>query len=143
MNKKTQKKIEKKIKKTHPLTKAIVALCFLVSLAGSFFVSWTMQKDDCFVLIGESVVTMNVGGTYVEPDRKDAIKCVFFGRDVSSSVRINEEETTYDPARSPEKEGTYYIVYEVDNFKYSGILRIRTIKVAAVDTNEDGIGDEA
>lgn len=142
MNKKTQRRIERQIKKTHPLTKAVVALCFMASLAGTFFVSWSMQKDDCFVLLGESIVTMNVGGNYVEPERKEAVKCVFFGKDVSSSVRINEEETTYDPVLSPKTEGTYYIVYETDNFKYSGILRIRTIKVSAVDTNEDGIGEE-
>lgn len=136
---KLKKQVEKGLKNLHPLTQFVMAIVFVVSVLGTFVVSLVLQKDDTFELIGEDTITLNVGGTYVEPSLEDAIKCVSFGRDITSNVIINEEESTYDPNISPNSAGTYYIVYETTDFKYSGIYRIRTIVVNEVETNEDGI----
>ena len=108
----------------------------------SVSVSFMMQKNDCVELIGDQVVTMYIGGSYQEPEINEAIKCVSFGMNATSSVYINEEETTFDPNTSVNNEGTYYIVYQTSNFKYSSITRIRTIIVNAIDENEDGIGED-
>lgn len=138
---KTQKSIEKEIKKMHPLTKFIAAVSFIVALVVAFSASYFIQKNDKFELIGEQTITMNVGGKYIEPSLNDAIVCVSFGRNVNSSVTINNQESTYDPTTSPTVAGTYYIVYQTSDFKFKDITRIRKIVVNEIDINEDGIGD--
>ena len=62
-NKKVEKKLKKYIKKLPTLTKVIAVLVFLVSLIGTFGVSFVIQKDDKFELKGEKVITMYVGGS--------------------------------------------------------------------------------
>ena len=141
-NKKTQKIVKKELKKMPSSLKIVAALVFIFASVGAFLTSYMMQKNDCFELIGDQVVTMYIGGSYQEPEVKEAIKCISFGMDATSSVYINEEETTYDPNTSVNNEGTYYIVYQTTNFKYSSITRIRTIIVNVVDENEDGIGED-
>ena len=141
-SKKTQRQIKKEIKKMPSSLKVIMALVFIISTLGAFLTSFMMQKNDYFELIGDQVVTMYIGGSYQEPEINEAIKCVSFGMNATSSVYINEEETTFDPNTSVNNEGTYYIVYQTSNFKYSSITRIRTIIVNAIDKNEDGIGED-
>ena len=144
-SKKTQKKVEKKIKKyikKLPMaTKVIAVIVFLVSLVGSFGVTTILQKNDKFELKGEKVVTMYVGGSYTEPGINDAVECISFGRNVISSVTINVSETTYNKETSPLEAGTYYIVYNTSDFKYSEITRIRTIVAIEEEVNEDGVGE--
>ena len=140
-SKKTQKKVEKYIKKLPMATKVIAVIVFLVSLVGSFGVTTILQKNDKFELKGEKVITMYVGGSYSEPSINDAIECISFGRDVISSVSLNVSETTYNEETSPLEAGTYYIVYNTSDFKYSEITRIRTILVIEEEVNEDGVGE--
>ena len=140
-SKKTQKKVEKYVKKLPVATKVIAVIVFLISLVGSFGVTTILQKNDKFELKGEKVITMYVGGSYSEPSINDAIECISFGRDVTSSVILNESETTYDEETSPLEAGTYYIVYNTSDFKYSEITRIRTILVIEEEVNEDGVGE--
>ena len=54
-NKKVEKKLKKYIKKLPILTKVIAVLVFLVSLIGTFGVSFVIQKNDKFELKGEKV----------------------------------------------------------------------------------------
>ena len=138
---KTQKKVEKYVKKLPLLVKVVAVILFVVAAFSSFVVANTIQKNDRFELVGEKVITLNVGGTYTEPELDQAIECISFGRDAIDTVSINESETTYDPLTSTQKEGTYYIVYQTSDFKYSSITRIRTIIVSEVEVNEDGIGE--
>ena len=49
-SKKTQKKVEKYIKKLPMATKVIAVIIFLVSLVGSFGVTTILQKNDKFVI---------------------------------------------------------------------------------------------
>ena len=140
-NKKIEKKLNKYIKKLPTLTKVIAVLVFLVSLIGTFGVSFVIQKDDKFELKGEKVITMYVGGSYTEPSLNDAIECISFGRNVIDTVSINESETTYNKDTSPLEAGVYYIVYNTSDFKYSEITRIRKIVVNEVEVNDDVVGD--
>lgn len=140
-NKKIEKKLNKYIKKLPTLTKVIAVLVFLVSLIGTFGVSFIIQKDDKFELKGEKVITMYVGGSYTEPSLNDAIECISFGRNVIDTVSINESETTYNKDTSPLEAGVYYIVYNTSDFKYSEITRIRKIVVNEVEVNDDVVGD--
>lgn len=139
--KRTEKKIRNYIKKLPGITKFIAVVVFLIAALGTFGASYMLQKNDKFELKGEKIITMNVGGGYVEPELKDAIECISFGRDVINTVTINYENTTYDPIESPKKEGVYYIEYQTSDFKYSSFVRIRKIVVNAIEISEDGIGD--
>ena len=138
---KTQKKAEKYFKKMPAFTKFLAVVFFLVAAIGTFGVSTVLQKNDRFELIGEKIITMNVGGSYTEPELTKAIECISFGRNVTNTVSINKEETTYNKDESTLKAGTYYIVYETTDFKYSSITRIRTIVVNEIEISEDMIGD--
>lgn len=140
-NKKVEKKLKKYIKKLPILTKVIAVLVFLVSLIGTFGISFIIQKDDKFELKGEKVITMYVGGSYTEPSLNDAVECISFGRNVINTVSINESETTYNKDTSPLEAGVYYIVYNTSDFKYSEITRIRKIVVNEVEVNDDVVGD--
>lgn len=141
ISKKSQKAAKKWFKNLHPTTKFLMILVLIGSIAAAFLVGNILQKNDQFTLIGETTININVGGSYQEPELNDAVKCVVFGSDISASVTINEEESTYDPLTSINTPGIYYIVYETTNFKFSKIKRIRTIIVNEVEINEDGIGD--
>ena len=140
-NKKVEKKLKKYIKKLPILTKVIAVLVFLVSLIGTFGVSFVIQKNDKFELKGEKVITMYVGGSYTEPSLNDAVECISFGRNVINTVSINESETTYNKDTSPLEAGVYYIVYNTSDFKYSEITRIRKIVVNEIEVNDDVVGD--
>ena len=140
-NKKIEKKLNKYIKKLPTLTKVIAVLVFLVSLIGTFGVSFIIQKNDKFELKGEKVITMYVGGSYTEPSLNDAVECISFGRNVINTVSINKSETTYNKDTSPLEAGVYYIVYNTSDFKYSEITRIRKIIVNEVEVNDDVVGD--
>lgn len=141
LSKSSQRKIQKQIKKLPAMTKFIAVVVFLIAAIGTFGFSHMLQKNDRFELIGEKIITMNVNGNYTEPELDKAIECISFGRNVINTVSIDKEETTYNPSESPLKEGTYYIVYKTSDFKYSSIVRMRTIIVNLVEPNEDGIGD--
>ena len=138
---KTQKKAEKYFKKLPAFTKFLAVVFFLVAAIGTFGVSTVLQKNDRFELIGEKIITMNVGGSYTEPELTKAIECISFGRNVINTVSINESETTYNKDTSPLEAGVYYIVYNTSDFKYSEITRIRKIVVNEVEVNDDVVGD--
>lgn len=141
MANKTKRKVENEIKKMHPLTKFIVILVLLVGIIGGFFAGTYLQRNDKFELIGEDTITIFVGGEYQEPDISNAVVCISFGRNVSYTVSIDENQSTYDPINSIKEAGKYYIVYATSDFKYSSINRIRTIIVQEIDSNEDGLGE--
>ncbi len=136
-SRKAQKKVEKYIKKLPLGSKVIATLSLIIALLASFVITLTIQKNDCFELVGEKKITLFVGGSYHEPEINEAINIIAFGKDASSSVYINLDESTYDEDNSILKAGTYYIVYETSNFKYSSIKRIRTIEVNEIDIRED------
>ena len=140
-SKKAEKEIKKFVKNLPTTTKVLAVVLFLISALGTYGAATILQKNDKFELIGEKIVTMNVGGDYSEPTLEEAIECVSFGRDVINTVSINLEETTYNETTSPLQEGTYYIVYQTTDFKYSSITRIRTSVVNSIEVNEVGIGE--
>ena len=141
MGKKVSTQVKKQIKKLHPLTKVIMVIVLIASFAGSFFFMTNIQKNDLFELKGEKVINIFINENYQEPKLNEAVVCISLGKNVIDSVNINQELTTYDPLTSTSVPGTYYIVYNSSNFKYSSINRIRTIIVHEIDINEDGLGE--
>lgn len=139
--KKVVNKAEKTYKKNHPVTVLLIVIFFVVGAIGAFITCNIIQKDDTFELVGESKVTLNVGGEYVEPSLNEAIRCISFSSNAIDSVSINDEETTYTND-SAQTEGIYYIVYQSSNFKYKNIKRIRTIVVNTVSSGDDDVSGD-
>lgn len=139
--KKVVNKAEKVYKKNHPVTVLLIVIFFIVGVVGAFVTCNILQKDDTFELVGESKITLNVGGEYVEPSLNDAVKCISFGSNTIDSVSINEEETTFT-TDSTQTEGIYYIVYQSSNFKYKNIKRIRTIVVNTVSAGDGDVSGD-
>ena len=138
--KKVVNKAEKTYKKNHPVTVLLIVIFFVVGAIGAFITCNIIQKDT-FELVGESKVTLNVGGEYVEPSLNEAIRCISFSSNAIDSVSINDEETTYTND-SAQTEGIYYIVYQSSNFKYKNIKRIRTIVVNTVSSGDDDVSGD-
>ena len=147
-NKKTQKIVKKELKKMPSSLKIVAALVFIFASVGAFLTSFMMQKNDCFELIGDQVVTMYIGGSYQEPEVKEAIKCISFGIDATSSVYINEEETTYDPKTSVNNEGTdtgydfKTLIYTFEDYSKKLKEDIEEIKKLFNDMKNAGIVEE-
>ena len=139
--KKVVNKAEKTYKKNHPVTVLLIVIFFVIGAIGAFITCNIIQKDDTFELVGESKVTLNVGGEYVEPSLNEAIRCISFSSNAIDSVSINDEETTYTND-SAQTEGIYYIVYQSSNFKYKNIKRIRTIVVNTVSSGDDDVSGD-
>lgn len=139
--KKVVNKAEKSYKKNHPVTVLLIVIFFVVGAIGAFITCNIIQKDDTFELVGESKITLNVGGEYVEPSLNEAVRCISFSSNAIDSVSINDEETTYTND-SAQTEGIYYIVYQSSNFKYKNIKRIRTIVVNTVSSGNDDVSGD-
>ena len=105
----------------------ITALILLVVGAfGGFFGFKVLTKNDCFVLNGKDEITLQIGEKYTD----DGVKVVAFGKDETEKVQIETNLTkNEDGTYSAEEEGTYYITYTVDSFKYGTIFKIKKIRL--------------
>lgn len=117
---KVEKQIDKTIKNTHWATLLFVIIFLIIGIVAGFFTYKVITKEDKFQLIGDKEITINVGDTYEEK----GITIIAFGKDISNKVVITGTVDTTT-------EGTYNIVYTVDNFKYKDVKRIRTINVVS------------
>lgn len=117
---KVDKQVAKVVKSTHWVTLLCVIMFLIIGIVAGFFTYKVITKEDRFQLIGDKEITINVGDTYEEK----GITIIAFGKDISDKVVITGTVDTTT-------EGTYNIVYTVDNFKYKNVKRIRTINVVS------------
>lgn len=116
----TQKAVEKAVKKTNGTTIFCAVLFLIIGAVGGWFAYTTVSKNDTFEVVGEKEITLTIGDSYVE----NGCKVVAFGKDITSEVEIESDVDTT-------KEGTYFVVYTVDNFKFKNIQKVRVINVVA------------
>lgn len=119
MAKRSKKNIEK-VKKKHPIAFIIVILMFAVGIIGGYFTVKTLTKNDTFELIGEKYITLTLGQSYQD----EGAKAVFFGRDVSDEIVI-ENNIDFSSA------GQYYIKYEYSNFLYKNVVKYRYVTITS------------
>ena len=103
-------------------------ICIFILIGGvcGYFVSRKLTENDKFEIIGEKIIEVNIGESYTD----EGAIAISFGKDVSDKIKTesNVDYTT---------EGVYYIKYSVDNLRFKGIERYRTIKV--LGGNDEGI----
>lgn len=136
LNKKTKSKAEKVVKKSG--TKALaLALVFLVlGVALGAGVGWVICRNDCFTLLGQEEVSIELGEKYIE----DGVKIVAFGFEASDDFSI---ETNLKISESgiyfADEVGTYYIKYHSNHFKYDKLFKVEKVRlVHVVEASEGG-----
>ena len=124
-NKKTNK-TNKQLKKLSIGAILIAVVCLIVGAVGGVFAIKVITKNDCFTLIGKDEITHTIGVPYFDK----GAKVVAFGRDDSDKIEIKTNLTqNQDGSFSADEEGTYYIAYTVDNFKYGKLFKIQKIRL--------------
>ncbi len=125
-SKKTSKKVTKTIKKLSPAVIFMAVLLLMVGAVGGYFGFGYFIKNDCFDIIGKDEITLIVGEKYED----DGCKVIAFGKDDSDKVK-SETNLTINPDGSytSNEEGTFYITYTVDNFKYGKLFKIQKIRL--------------
>ena len=125
-SKRETKKINKNLKKLGDGTLITALILLVVGTVGGFFGFKVLTKNDCFVLNGKDEITLQIGEKYTD----DGVKVVAFGKDETEKVQIETNLTkNEDGTYSAEEEGTYYITYTVDSFKYGTIFKIKKIRL--------------
>ena len=124
------KNAKKAAKKAHRAVAWIAILFLAIGFAAGYFGSEYLGADDCFVLIGETEITVPQGSAYIYAEHGAQI--ISLGRDISSDVIIDSELIADENGSYPvdtSVERTYVITYTIDDIRYSGVKKIRTITV--------------
>lgn len=124
---KVEKQVEKQ-KNRHPVAFLLVVLFLVVGALVGYFGVQALTKNDKFELIGESTITLNFGETYED----EGAVAISFNRDISDKIvtETNLPETM--------TAGRYYIKYSVDDLRFNGIVRYRTIIILEEVGGDDG-----
>lgn len=125
MAKSRKKQIEKIAKKVNPFVLLLFVIIFAGFVAGGYFLSNNMIKNDTFELIGDKTIQLSVGQTYTD----EGAKAISFGKDISHKI-VTENNIDFSTA------GNYYIKYTVDDIRFKDVVRYRTIIVVEEVGNE-------
>ena len=128
---KKAKKSKKNDKKRQIFLFSMVIMLVMGAVVG-YFIGKAVIKNDEFVIIGNDVVEIYVGQTYQD----EGAKAISFGKDISSKI---ETESNLNQ----NEEGQYYIKYTVNNIRYKGVERYRTIIVKALPDGEAEVQNES
>lgn len=101
----------------------VILIILIVGAVAGYFVAKKVTEDDKFVLVGEKVIEVEVGGSYED----EGAIVISFGKDISDKVKVDTSNVDYSTV------GEYYIKYTVDNFRFKGIERYRIIKVVEAE----------
>ena len=125
-SKRKQNKAKKQFKKISVGAVLIAVLLLALGAVGGFFTVKVLSKDDCFELIGKDEITLQIGEKYTD----EGAKVIAFGKDNSSKLIIETNLTkNEDGTYSASEEGTYYMIYKVDDFKYGSLFKIQKIRL--------------
>lgn len=121
------KAAERAVKKTHTATIILAVLFLIVGAVAGVLVSRNLTKDDRFVLNGDEVVRIEVGGSFAD----EGATVVSFGKDISSKVAIGGDTLNAG------QEGIYQLVYTVDDFRWGDYQLVRVVIVGDPEGAED------
>ena len=122
---KLEKTVDKQ-RKNHPVAFFLVILFLLLGDLGGYFTLKFLTKEDCFLVLGEQTIYLDLGESFVD----DGVKIIAFGEDISSDVKIERDENFDENVA-----GRYYVKYTIDNLRYKGVVKYRY--VVFVDGNEE------
>lgn len=127
-SKRTQKKVEKTIKKASPVAIIVAILFLVVGLGAGWLTTSIICKNDCFNIVGMDEISIEIGTDYVD----QGVKIVAFGKDESASVSIETNLTkNADGSLTSSEEGTFYIKYKSNCFKYGKLFKVEKIRLVS------------
>lgn len=127
-SKRTQKKVEKTIKKASPVAIIVAILFLVVGLGAGWLTTSIICKNDCFDIVGMDEISIEIGTNYVD----QGVKIVAFGKDESASISIETDLTkNADGSLTSNEEGTFYIKYKSDCFKYGKLFKVEKIRLVS------------
>ena len=138
--KKAKSKAKRKVKSKAKKISAISYFIWIIALAGGIalgaFACSFICRNDRFVLKGKSEYTIEVAGegsSVIFSDKGATV--ISFGKDISKKVDVSTDlaGSDGDYTIDTSKEGTYYLVYTVDDVRFGNIKRVRTIHVVGGD----------
>ena len=121
------KTAEQAVKRSHPAAVILAIVFLIVGIAAGVLVSRQITKNDKFILNGEKIVQMEVGGAFVD----EGATVISFGRDISSDVQVSGDELNADV------EGVYQLVYTVDDLRWGDYQLVRVVVVGNPEGAED------
>ena len=121
------KTAEQAVKRSHPATVILTIVFLIVGIAAGVLVSRQITKNDKFILNGEKIVQMEVGGAFAD----EGATVISFGRDISSDVQVSGDELNADV------EGVYQLVYTVDDLRWGDYQLVRVVVVGNPEGAED------
>ena len=121
------KTAEQAVKKSHPAAVILTIVFLIVGIAAGVLVSRQITKNDKFILNGEKIVQMEVGGAFVD----EGATVISFGRDISSGVQVGGDELNV------QQEGIYQLIYTVDDIRWGEYQLVRVIIVGNPEGAED------
>ena len=125
------KHAKKAAKRTHRAILWIGFIFLAIGFATGYFGGEYLGTNDCFTLVGETNITVPQGAAYIYCE--NGAKIVSLGRDISSEVQISTDLNADESGNYPIDTSvarTYVITYTVDDIRYGGVKKIRTITVA-------------
>ena len=126
-SKRNKKNVNKTLKKLSFGAIMIAVFVLVIGAVGGYFGVKFLTKNDCFTLNGKDEITLQIGkDAYTD----EGAKVIAFGKNDESKVKvetnlIKNEDGTY----TAQEEGTYYMIYTVDNFKYGTLFKIQKIRL--------------
>jgi len=125
-NKRTANKAKRKLKKLSAGVVFLAVVLLAIGAVGGYFGIQYVSKNDCFSIIGEEEITLEIGESYAD----EGVKVIAFGKDDSNKVEIETNlKKDENGAYYAQSEGTYYITYKVNNIKYGSIFKVQKIRL--------------
>ncbi|MBR1987965.1 MAG: hypothetical protein IKA36_02880 [Clostridia bacterium] len=133
--KKSSKKAKKQLKKISFKTILITLLILVLGTAAGYFALQPMMKNDCFIINGKDEITLTIGESY----KDEGAKIIAFGKDISTDAKVKTNMEVDEQGNYTSKvEGTYYMEYTVDHFKYGSIFKIKKVRlITFVEPSEE------
>lgn len=124
-NKRNNRKAKSAVKKLSIKTLCVTLCLFLLAGVAGVGVSFFLTRNDCFEIIGNDEITLMLTERYVD----EGVNVVAFGVDDRDKVSIETDMKQDDKGYYAEEEGTYYIIYTVDNLKYGKLFKVQKIRL--------------
>lgn len=87
-------------------------------------------------MIGKDEISVEIGSSYYD----QGVKIISFGKDQQESVEIETNLTkNADGSYTSNEEGTFYIKYKSNSFKYGKLFKVERIRlISFVEASEPG-----
>lgn len=125
--KRTQKSVEKKIRRGLGVKGILIVLLVMimgigVGVGAFYFVG----RNDCFELIGEDYVVLELGEKYID----QGVKVISLGKDISSKVVVETDGLidNGDGSFSATSADRYAIIYKSNDIKYGKLFTVQRIR---------------